>query len=339
MIRVAHLRDEAEPGGVARMVAFLSDGLRGSYEHATVRVDPRQFKPLGIDADVLVVHLTAIWTKLPYLAALRALAPRRPLILVEHSYTQAFIDAKVAAPERFYVMLRNAYRLATHVVAVSHGQAEWLRRHALVPAQKLRVIRSATDMSGLATLTPPAPRHGMLHLGAYGRYAEQKGFDVLVEAMRRVPSDRVRLSIRGLGDRRHALLAAARDLPNVVVGGAAHNVRDFLETLDAVVIPSRWEAFGQVAAEARMAARPVIASAVDGLIEQIDPAYGWLVPADDPDALADAIAHLSALDLSELGLAARRSVERHGADHLAQWGELLASVVPDNRSSAAPARA
>ena len=90
MIRVAHLRDEAEIGGVARMIEFLTNRLGPCFEQTTVQVAPTHLTPLRIDADVLVVHVTSIWTKLPYLAALRLARPRRPLILVEHSYTQEF---------------------------------------------------------------------------------------------------------------------------------------------------------------------------------------------------------------------------------------------------------
>jgi glycosyltransferase involved in cell wall biosynthesis len=328
MIRVVHLRDENEPGGVARMLDFLSRDLGPPFEQTTVLAAPRRLSPLLIEADAVVVHITSIWTKLPYLAALRAARPRGPLVLVEHTYTRAFLTANVEAPERFQVMLRTAYALATHVVAVSEGQAAWLRAQRLVAPGKLSVIRSATDMRALAELPPPRPGRGPLHLGAYGRYAPQKGFDVLVEAMRQVSPQQVRLSIRGLGEGRRALADAARDLPHVSIGGAAHDVGDFLGTLDAVVVPSRWEAFGQVAAEARMAARPLIVTAVDGLPEQCAPACGLVVPPDDPEALALAIQELSLLDPEAMGIAARRSVQRHGAEHLAGWRALLASALP-----------
>ena len=80
MIRIAHLRDEAEIGGVARMVQFLMRNLGPEYQQAEVCAAPLRLRPLAIDADVLVVHITTILTKLPYLAALRMARPRRPVI-------------------------------------------------------------------------------------------------------------------------------------------------------------------------------------------------------------------------------------------------------------------
>lgn len=329
MIRVAHLRDEAEMGGVARMLQFQLDRLGPAFEQSTMFVSPQRMTPLTINADVLVVHVTSIWTKLPYLAALRLAQPGRPLLLVEHSYTEQFIRRHVAAPQRFNVMLRHAYGLASHVVAVSHGQAAWMRANRLLRDDKLTVIRSATEMANLMTLPPPAPRrHGApMHLGAYGRYAEQKGFDLLVEAMHHVPPEIARLSLRGIGPDKEKLQTLAIGLPHVVIGGLVHDVADFLATVDAVAVPSRWEAFGQVATEARAAARPVIASGVDGLTEQVCTQFGLLVPPDDATALADAIRRMADADLGTLGAAARRSVASHGADHLIAWRALLSSAV------------
>src|SRR5205807_2333942 len=61
----------------------------------------------------------------------------------------------------------------------------------------------------------------------------------------------------------------------------------------AVVVPSRREGFGIVAAEAAAAGRAVIASAVGGLPDIVRPGVnGVLVPPGDVDALARAIADL-----------------------------------------------
>jgi glycosyltransferase involved in cell wall biosynthesis len=58
-----------------------------------------------------------------------------------------------------------------------------------------------------------------------------------------------------------------------------------------VVLPSRREAFGRVLVEAMATGVPVVATAVGGIPEVcIDGVTGLLVPPDDPDALAVAIA-------------------------------------------------
>ncbi len=92
---------------------------------------------------------------------------------------------------------------------------------------------------------------------------------------------------------------------------------------DAVVIPSRWEAFGIVAAEARAAARPVIATDIDGLSEQIAPGAGLLVPSEDPARLVEAICNLAKADIAEMGRVGRRTVLDHFDTHVERWEALL----------------
>jgi glycosyltransferase involved in cell wall biosynthesis len=75
-------------------------------------------------------------------------------------------------------------------------------------------------------------------------------------------------------------------------------------------MPSRFEGFGMVAAEAMAAGLPVVAAASGSLPEVVDaPHGGRLVPPGDPAALASAVAGLLKDDAARLrlGEAARRS--------------------------------
>lgn len=73
-----------------------------------------------------------------------------------------------------------------------------------------------------------------------------------------------------------------------------------------------------VVMEAMAAGRPVIATAIAGLPELVTRDTGWLVPAGDAQALADAIIALAAMPrdrLAEMGAAGRaRVLARHDAD-------------------------
>ena len=61
-------------------------------------------------------------------------------------------------------------------------------------------------------------------------------------------------------------------------------------------VPSRWaEPFGLVAAEAMMQGTAVVASATGGLPEIVEHGHtGFLIPPDDPKALAETIVGLIA---------------------------------------------
>ena len=87
---------------------------------------------------------------------------------------------------------------------------------------------------------------------------------------------------------------------------------DLYRTATVVVVPSRWEGFGFVCAEAMACGRPVVASRVGGLAELIeDGVSGLLVTPEDPNALADALIRLlrDKKRRQQMGQAARRRAE------------------------------
>lgn len=222
-------------------------------------------------------------------------------------------------------MLALTYRLADVVVAVSEGQARWMLDAGLLPESKLVAIRPSVDCDVLLAMAPSERQPGPLRLASWGRYCRQKGFEVLIEAMKRVPSDVAMLELAGYGSEGEHLAEMARPLPHVRVGGRIEKpeVGAFLSRCDAVVLPSRWEAFGNVALEARAAGRPVIASDIDGLTEQVASDYGMLVPVENPERLAEAIMSLAGRDTAAMGAMARQSAMGHKQAHIAKWTALL----------------
>ena len=67
-----------------------------------------------------------------------------------------------------------------------------------------------------------------------------------------------------------------------------------IEDAAAIVVPSMGEGFGMVALEAMERARPVVASAVGGLVDIVrDGETGILVPPGEVEPLADAIVALA----------------------------------------------
>lgn len=326
-MRVVHIIDDAGFGGVVRYIDTLKEALGDAVQHDRLVIDTDSVRLPRIDGDVVVLHATMAWRKVPFLLALRLATRGRMLVLVEHSYTEAYERLKVGSIARFRSLLRFCYARADRVIAVSYGQAAWMRQAQLLPASRMVVIPSFTDVAGLRQIALPKDGARPLKLGAFGRYAEQKGFDVLIEAMRQVPAELATLELRGLGPDADALKARAAGLEHVQVGDAVADVAAFLSGVDVVVVPSRWEAFGQVALEARAAGRPVVASAVDGLVEQIEADAGLLVEPNDPAMLAQALRGLSGYDgLTTMAQAARLSARDHAARSIAAWHDLLAEV-------------
>lgn len=328
-MKIAHLIETLELGGVQRNLETLMSKM-SDVEHVRYAVSPRRQIPPHIPADELaVVHFTASWSKLPYLVALRARRGRAPIVIVEHSYTENYEKFVVPNVDRFRTMLRLIYATADRVVAVSHRQAEWLVGIGVVDPSKIVVIQSSTELTKFESLEPAAVRAAgqPLRLGSVGRYHEQKGYGNLIRAMRRIDPSVATLRLAGLGPYDAMLRGMAVGLPHVEIGGPTSDVPGFFSQIDVVVMPSRWESFGQVALEGRAAGRPLIASACDGLIDQTDRSWGWSVPCDDIKALIGAIEAAAQADIASMGLAARASVRGHLEASLDIWRGLAAELL------------
>ena len=324
MTAIAYLIDDAGVGGVTRTLASQIAQLAPYFDIRQSVVNAYHPMPPQLNEDAVVVHFTPSWGKLPFLTLLRAQRPSRPVLLVEHSYTASFERLCVHNVPRFRTMLKLAYSLVDAVVCVSDGQARWMLDCRLAPADKIRVIRSASDCRRLFEIPPPVRSvHRPMRLAAYGRYTRQKGFDVLIEAMQLVPPHIASLSIAGYGPDADELKRAAAGMGSIRIGDSIGDLGAFLSACDAVIVPSRWEAFGMVAAEARSAARPIIVSDIDGLSEQVRPQTGIAVVSDDPGLLADAIIRLGECDLAAMGRAARVSVASHFERHVDGYRDLL----------------
>lgn len=126
---------------------------------------------------------------------------------------------------------------------------------------------------------------------ALGRLHENKGFDVLLRAISRVPN--TYLWLAGEGPLRESLEKQAEDLgikPRVRFLGWREDTPALFAACDLFVCPSRHEPLGNVVLEAWAQGVPVIAADSMGpgtLIEHMD--SGILVPVDDSDTLARAI--------------------------------------------------
>jgi type III pantothenate kinase len=144
------------------------------------------------------------------------------------------------------------------------------------------------------------------------------------------------------------LVAATEDLPRVVVGDGPlrdrvpdavgfvppSQVGAYYERAAVVVCPSHREGYGVAAREAMAHGRPVVASAVGGLLDAVeDGVSGLLVPPRDPRALRGAIETLLAdADLRRrLGDAAREAARERFS-----WEAATAETVRAYRAALAP---
>ena len=204
-------------------------------------------------------------------------------------------------PTIYQRRLAQLQAYASGFLCVSQFVAERLAAQGF-PKSKLITHYIGID---LAQMTPPHQRNGRLLFT--GRLVDKKGVDVLFMAMRRLqnsqngktPDGKVPgLDIAGAGPLEDALRAQAVDLPSVRFLGwqTQQQLASIMRTAQAVVVPSRIAADGDceglptVVLESIRAGLPVVASNHAGIPEIIhDQETGFLVPENDPDALAAAL--------------------------------------------------
>ncbi|MGH9464673.1 MAG: glycosyltransferase family 4 protein [Thermoanaerobaculia bacterium] len=233
--------------------------------------------------------------------------------------------------------------LADVVLAPSESTARELARdYGLSDVGLLPNVSGGLAIEPAPLPQPPPPDGFWLFLG---RLRIRKGVEVLLEALRQLGGDAARpeLWIAGDGEHRRALERTTQRL------GLDGRVR-FLGRCDAavvgallaqcraLVVPSTYEGMPLVVLEAMAAAAPVVASAVSGIPEVVqDKVTGWLVPAEDPRALAAALTQAAdPAEAQRRGEAGRRRLEERfrPAAAVAAWHQALAPYL--SRSETPP---
>jgi len=223
---------------------------------------------------------------------------------------------------------------AAFAVAVSQFGRSQLKRWASYPAwPRLKVVHCGIEPARFPD-DPLSMPNGPLRLVSIGRFAEQKGQMILIEAMEtlRQTHPDIHLTLVGDGEMRGALEQAIDQhglQQAVTLTGwlTEDQVRDELAAAHALVMPSFAEGLPMVVMEAMASARPVIATYIAGIPELVLPGKtGWLVPAGDVSALVGAVQALvetSPDTRAAMGLAGReRVLVRHDVDQEA--GKLAA---------------
>ena len=215
---------------------------------------------------------------------------------------------------------------AAFVVAISSfGRSQLSRWVNSAQWAKIRVVHCGLEERFFVPVeelaASVAPR-----LVCVGRLCEQKGQLLLVEAAAVLAHAGVAFELVLAGDgemraeieqavARHGLQSRVR-----ITGWiGSDQVRSELLSARALVLPSFAEGLPVVIMESMALGRPVISTYIAGIPELVrDGVDGWLVPAGDVGALADAMQaclRAPAAELAEMGRVARaRAHERHHVD-------------------------
>lgn len=285
------------------------------------------------------------WSRATYAAAANRLLRRA-------TYDAAIFDFSSYTP--IFVPRDRAVGITVHHLTAPTAVERWGRAGgALIAGLESRMLLRARAFTATSTATLEAlrgvvgdgPSIDLVYAGVpddlfelpraeagyvlyFGRLdIIQKGLDTLIEAFARVAASNpdARLRIAGRGKDAAAvrdLVMAANLSDRVEIAGSVSEAerRALLAGATVQVMPSRFEGFGMVAAEAMAAGVPLVATSAGSLPEVVDaPAGGILVPPSDPPALASAIDRLLRDREARDGLSrtARASAERFRWDAVA----------------------
>jgi len=204
-------------------------------------------------------------------------------------------------------------RSADAVYGVSEDILEHLRQE--VPGLVGSEVRQVAILNGiepgvfLESGQPGAFRErnglsdSLFLFGFLGRFMPQKGFDKIIHALAALEKNAMSrdycLVAVGSGDCRIRYEKMAREM------GVEHrieflpfqpNVSEIYRDLDAVLMPSRWEACGLLAMETLVSGVPIVTSNCIGLREVVRDTPAIMVPGGDPDGLATAMEGLMRKD-------------------------------------------
>ena len=205
-------------------------------------------------------------------------------------------------PERIGLERRLCQRV-DHVVATCTDEVDELQSMGLGP-RRATVVPCGVDTDVFRPLpTSPSDRHRLLSIG---RLVERKGVGNVIVALGELPD--AELVVAGgpaperldVDDEVRRLRAVAHregvaDRVRFLGGVARDDVPGLMNEADVVVAVPWYEPFGIVPVEAMSCGRPVVGSAVGGLLDTVLPGVtGELVPPRRPDVIASAVRSLLA---------------------------------------------
>jgi glycosyltransferase involved in cell wall biosynthesis len=272
--------------------------------------------------DVVHLSLASPWSCQHALVACSALR-HTPVVAVYHLCVPAL-------SRRQQILRRLTSRRISAHVAVGFAVAREVEELLRLRSGVVRTIYNGIPDGSLARSRPGPDGATVV---CVGRLEHQKGFDVLLDALARVP--RGRLLLVGDGRQRRALEERAHRLglaDRVRLTGWVEDPRTVMVEADVFALPSRFEGFPLSVLEAMLAGLPVLATDVGSVREAvIHDQTGLLIDPDDADSLAAALERLltDEPERRRYGQAGRElALARFLADHMANaYAELYRELV------------
>ncbi len=215
-----------------------------------------------------------------------------PFVFTPHFFRYTSLRHRVAA--------RYVVRRADAVISLSTVEADWQRAAYRIPRDRQAMIPNGISETVFTYSPPSAPSEGRWRLLYVGQLVGWKGVDTLLRALAGVArSYEVELDLVYQVDTEEPALRRLADelgLDRVRFLGVRSpaEVSQLLAAAHLLILPSlRGEALPSVISEAMFVGRPVVATDVAGVREQLAD-FGVVVPPGDSELLASGICRVLA---------------------------------------------
>lgn len=226
---------------------------------------------------------------------------------------------------RFQRSEQRALRAARAALVTSEHTRRILITQFAVPPEKVTVARPGTARVSFARCQGQPPS-----LLAVGSLTRRKGHDVLINALatlRHLPWQARFVGGRDFdpawSDELHRQVNRRALHSRIDFAGTVEDVQAEFQHADLFVLPSRYEGYGMVFAEALAAGLPVVAARVGAVPDVVPESAGLLVPPDDVEALTAALHSLLTREDLRRQL---RAGARVAAGTLPTWADTAACV-------------
>ena len=221
---------------------------------------------------------------------------RAPIIALVHHPLCLEAGLSEARQKHLRELETAALALAKRVVVTSAATARTLHADFGVEAGKTTVAEPGTDPAQRARGSA-----GSLQLLSVGSIVPRKAYDILVRALAPLRDRDWQLTIAGATDRSpealaalHADMRATGLQDRVILAGAVapERLTDMYASADVFLLPSLYEGYGMVLAEAMARGLPIVCTTGGAAAETVPDAAAIKVPPGDESALTDAIRRL-----------------------------------------------
>lgn len=237
----------------------------------------------------------------------------KPCRVIYNAHGWAFLRNTAEWKRNVYAEIEKMLLHSTDtVVNVSKHEYNSAIKYGL-PSKKLRVIYSGISAEkGAIDPSVKMPSH-CVNLLFVGRFDPQKGIDYLLQEFSKCHRNDLHLTVIGDNVIGGTHIEKKNSDKVTFLGWVAHEkLASYYSQCDAVVMPSRWEAFGLVAIEAMKYGKPVIVSDKGALPEIVkDGENGLVFDFNDPKSLQSVLGKLSKDKLHEMGNKAEKDFMEH----------------------------